>query len=214
MYCSYCGSQDIAYDLGCGYIVCQSCGTILDAPLFLEFYENTLVDKDMNKPADMPLSIKRGLEKKKIRVRKALLTGMEVDIAIYEKYAKRSRKNVYVDLEAAKKREQGVKSKDRIYHHVGEDKALSIVDEDETVRLIISKIIDSDPILSSRTPRGKVALALILKNLLDGKPVDLSEICRKTSMSLVHVRRLLNIAKKRLQKIGSLITALINNPGR
>jgi len=183
--------------------VCTVCGSIADT-IFTEFYEDYPNEIKHEVPG-LP-NVRKGLEKKRNRVREIRITKMYMDVKIYEKYAKRARKNVYVDFETAIKREKGELYSGRIYRHKADGKITEILDSDPLVKHILDNIINKDPILSSRTPRGKIALALILKHIIEGHEIDLDDICRKTSLSSVHVKRLINLLKERI----SISTMLIS----
>lgn len=196
MECPYCGSKELAYDFSCGYIICTFCGTTLDT-IFIEFYESS-TSYQINEYQIGSLSVRKGIEKKKLCSKKMMFTKIGMDIVVYEKYARRARKNVYIDLDTVLKKEQGVSTSARVYHHKDEEKVVRIANEDPVVKRIVENVIDRDPILSSRTPRGKIALALIIKSILEGGNIDLNELSKKTSMSVVHMKRLLNLVKNRI----------------
>lgn len=211
MLCPYCQSIEVIHDFEHGYIVCSCCGSIIDV-IFIEHY--IAIQSDHNNLRSLGfemLSIRKGLEKKKRSFSEIRLKKMGRDIVVYEKYVKRARSNVYIDIEAALKREQNMPTKTRIYHHKDEEKVLKTLDNDFIVKMIMEKIIDRDPILSSRTPRGKVALALIIKNIVMGMPLDINDICKKTSLSLIHIRRLLNLVKRRMSHIYPILQEVISN---
>ncbi|MEM0371288.1 MAG: hypothetical protein QXY23_01740, partial [Ignisphaera sp.] len=90
-----------------------------------------------------------------------------------------------------------------------DEKIIEILDSDPLIKHILENIINKDPILSSRTPRGKIALALILKHIIEGHNIDLEDICRKTSLSSIHAKRLINLLKKRIN-IPLMLTSPIN----
>ncbi len=206
MLCPFCSSTELIYDFDHGYIVCTTCGSIVDT-IFIEFYEdysNEVKHEEMGL-----LNVRKGLEKKKKKMRERRITKMYMDVKIYEKYAKRARKNVYVDFEAAIKHEQGKQYSGRIYRHKADEKIIEILDSDPLIKHILENIINKDPILSSRTPRGKIALALILKHIIEGHNIDLEDICRKTSLSSIHAKRLINLLKKRIN-IPLMLTSPIN----
>lgn len=188
--------------------MCSSCGTILDT-IFIEFYEGEPLNHYEGISAGLP-SVRKGIEKKKLHSKKASLSRMSLEVTVYEKYVKKARKNVYVDLDKALKKELKIDTKARVYRHKDEEKALKLV-EDPKIRFILEKIIDRDPILSSRTSRGKVALALIIKNLIEGVPPDIGKICELTSMSTVHVRRLMNLIRRRAQYISVCLKNIVGN---
>lgn len=211
MQCPYCGSLNLVHDFSHGYVICPLCGTVVDT-IFIEFYEEQTSDNYIELNQGLP-SIRKGLEKKKMHIMKTILTRISANVTIYERYAKRAKKNVYVDFEAVLKREKHrMSTVSRIYRHKDEDRILRLVAEDPMIRSIMDNIINKDPILSSRTPRGKVALALIIKNLVEGTSVDLHDLCKKTSMSPIHMKRLINLAMKRLPYIRlNFLKSIVSN---
>jgi len=209
MSCPYCGSQNIVYDFAHGYRVCIECGTVIDT-IFLEYYEEDFDRTHHGYKIDGLPSVRKGIEKKKIYSRLRDYSRMSLEIVIYEKYAKKSRRNIFVDLSAALEKELKSNTRTRVYHHKDEDRVLSLTN-DPNIKVIIENVINRDPILSSRTPRGKVALALIIKKTMDGGEPDINELCRLTSMSLVHVRRLTSLVKKRMPYINKYILELTEN---
>jgi transcription initiation factor TFIIIB Brf1 subunit/transcription initiation factor TFIIB len=216
MICPYCGSQEPVYDYIHGYIVCSSCGSILDT-LFIEFIEDRSEDFEIMKETGGVISVRRGIEKKKVKVLMRNYSRMRFEVFVYEKYAKKIKKDIVVDLDAALKREARVDLHTRVYHHKDEDKVLSILSKDPLVNKIFEHIVNSDPILSARTPRGKVALALIIRNIIENKPIDIMELSRLTSMSPVHIRRLAALVRKRMPYIKKRIdeiktSVVLSNP--
>lgn len=209
MHCPYCGSDDIVYEYEYGYIVCSSCGTVLDI-IFIEYYDNYPRVQYEEVSIGLP-SVRKGIEKKKLHPKRATLSKMNFEVMVYEKYVKKARRNVYVDIDAALKKELKINTVARVYHHKGEEKVLKLIENDSKIRFIIENIIDKDPILSSRTPRGKVALALIIKNLVEGRPLDLDKVCELTSMSMVHIKRLINLIKRRAPYISTYFKNIASN---
>lgn len=195
MLCPYCSSTNLIHDFSYGHIVCTSCGSIVDS-IFIEFYD--VCHKNMKQEFYGLPSVRKSLEKKKSMVNKMRIIEINNDVKIYRKYARKIRKNVYVDLEVALKREQGISRCARIYRHKAEEKIMKILNEDPTMRFILENIVDKDPILSSRTFRGKIAIVLVLKDLIERRSIDIEGIARKTSLSFIHIKRLINLVKKRI----------------
>lgn len=124
----------------------------------------------------------------------------------YLRYTERARKNIIVDIDSLEKALQGAKA--RIYKHVAEDNIVKLVENDEVLRRAI-KIIETDPILSSRTLRGKVALAMLLLKRFNIRNYSLREISRLTALSLPHIRRLEKVLDSRLARIAKLMRSVI-----
>lgn len=203
MECVYCGSQNLVYDYLHGYIVCGDCGTVND-DIFMEHFIAAEYD-EVFEFKGLP-TVREGFEKKMIKNRLRHLTKISKDVRIYENFAKRSRKDVYVDWAALQRKLQGDKS--RIYKHVAEDSIKEIIGADPLTKLIIEKIVDTDPVLSSRTLRGKVAIAIILKHTLLNSDVDINKIAKETSLSKMHIKRLLALIKTRMKFINKKLVEL------
>ncbi|ADM26885.1 Zinc finger TFIIB-type domain protein [Ignisphaera aggregans DSM 17230] len=198
MSCPYCKSQNIIHDFTHGYVVCGECGTIIDE-LYIEFFENTSYEEA--KPMGLP-TVREGLNKKVARAMGMYIAKLSHDVAVYEKYAKRARKGVRVDLEMIQRRLAG--DKVRVYRHESEDKLRELIEGDAILRSIIDRIIDRDPLFSSRTLRGKIALALIIKQLITRGDIDYEEIARQAHMSKTHIKRLVKLLKLRYRDIASI----------
>ncbi len=198
MYCPYCKSQNVIHDFVHGYVVCSECGTIIDE-LYIEFFEN--IKYEEIRPNGLP-TVREGLNKKVIRAIGMYIAKLSHDVAIYEKYAKRARKGVKVDLEMIQRKLAG--DKVRIYRHESEDKLKELIDSDIILKSIIDRIIDRDPLFSSRTLRGKIALALLIKQLITKGDIDYDEIARQAHMSKTHIKRLVRLLKLRYKDIASI----------
>lgn len=203
MKCTYCGSQDLLHDYVHGCVVCSSCGTVNDC-IFLEHF-TPIKDDYIFKFRGLP-TIREGLERKKASSRLQQLVKASRDVKVYESFARKLRRGIYVDWDALQKRLQGEKS--RVYRHVAEDAVKRRVDDDWFVKMIIEKIVDSDPILSSRTLRGKVALAMILKHIILNSDIDMNRLALETSLSKMHVKRLLSLINARMKFIDRKILEL------
>ncbi len=196
--CPYCKSQNIIHDFEHGYVVCSECGTVIDE-LYIDFFEN--ISNDEEKPMGLP-TVREGLNKKVIRVRGMYIAKLSHDVAIYEKYAKKARKGVKVDWEMIQKRLAG--DKVRIYRHESEEKIKEFVDSDSMLKRIMDGIISKDPLFSSRTLRGKVALALLIKQLITKGYIDYEEISRQAHISRTHIKRLVRLIKLRYKDLLSM----------
>uniref|UniRef100_A0A7C5UV00 TFIIB-type domain-containing protein n=1 Tax=Ignisphaera aggregans TaxID=334771 RepID=A0A7C5UV00_9CREN len=204
MACIYCGSQNLIYDYIHGYIVCSDCGTINDN-IFIEYFI-AIEDDDIFEFKGFP-TVREGFEKKIIRGKLRQLAKINNELKIYESFAKRTRKDIYVDWNALQKKLEGSKSS-RIYKHIAEESIEKMINSDQIIKLIIENIIETDPVLSSRTLRGKVALAIILKHLILENDVDMNRIAKEASLSKIHIKRLLTLIKTRMKFIEKRIIEL------
>ena len=189
MKCPNCGSENIIWDYIKGCSVCTSCGLVIDQ-LYEEFLWYAKAEDEHRYYNYM--SVREALYEKRKRVYAQSMRKKMHMISLYERYAKRARKNVTVDLESLRR------GTGRIYRHVKEPELESLLDRDEELRRILENIIERDPVLSSRTFRGKVALALMIKAIMHGSHPNIEDISSITGVSRTHARRLWSTLKKRL----------------
>jgi transcription initiation factor TFIIIB Brf1 subunit/transcription initiation factor TFIIB len=200
MKCPYCSSIDIVYDFERGYAVCGKCGTIIDT-IFIEQFIGIACESTKYAVK----SVKNAIKFKKTHSYTQRLYEYLKEVNKYEIFMRRCRKNVNVNIDAIKIVLSGGKA--RIYKHVGDDELMRIVKNDYVIRKIM-EMIDEDAILSSRTFRSKVAIALLIKNLLIYGEADLNEIAQKTNVSRVHIQRLTKILKTRIKELRPRLTEI------
>ncbi len=188
MKCPNCGSSNIIWDFQKGYCVCSSCGLVIE-PIYEELY---LINYERTRYVELKsLSVREAVYSKKSKVYEMNLRNKEALITLYEKAASRARKNVVVDLESLKNRSG------RVYHHVKDRELHELLKQDVELRKILNDFVDNDPILSSRTFRGKVAIAMIIRSIINGMYPNIEEISKITGISRTHVRRLISLVSKR-----------------
>lgn len=171
--------------------MCRGCGTIIDTIFIEQFIGITYESAN-----ELVKSVRNAIKFKKVQGYKMRLDEYKKEVSQYEDFGKRCRKNVRVDLNAIKIVLNGGKA--RVYKHFSDDELMRILKEDGITKKIL-EILDEDAILSSRTFRSKVALALLIKNLLIHGEADLDEIAHKTKVSKIHMQRLANILKTRMK---------------
>ncbi len=193
MECPYCNSLDLLYDFERSYIVCRNCGTVVDT-IFVEQFIGISngYEWEYSKP-----SVKEAINLKKNAGYISRLKHYSREVKAYEKYWNRARStSIRVDINALKTVLSGGKA--RIYRHVFDSNLEEMIEKDPLIRKIL-EILDEDAILSSRTLRSKVALALLIKNVLLYGEADIDEIAKQTSVSKVHMHRLVTTLKNRMK---------------
>jgi len=189
MPCPNCGAEALVWDYEHGYIVCSNCGVVIEQ-MFEEHY--FALSQGARIPVGMELcSVRKGLEKKRRFARELILREKVKFLRKYEELRSRARKDVIIDINA-------MMNGGRVFVHVKENEIRQKVLQDQEVRSILENIVNRDPVLSSRTFRGKVALALIIKNIRNGGDPCIEEICKLTGISKTHARRLLALLRKRM----------------
>lgn len=195
MICPYCNSQDVAFDFEKGYTVCRNCGTVIESIFIEQFIGVASSDEwEYSKP-----TTREALNLKRSSQYASKLRRLNKEIRLYEKYLSRARNNdIRVDLHALRTVLAGGKA--RVYRHVSDQNLEKIVEGDHLLKRIL-EIIDEDPILSSRTFRSKVAIALILKNIILYGEADINKIAKEASISRIHMHRLVATLKNRIKYI-------------
>ncbi len=188
MLCPVCGAESLVWDYERGYIVCQSCGAVVE-----QLFEEHCFAKPMstNSGSEAGIhSVRMGLEKKKRYLRERALKEKSSFLKRYEELSSRARKNVVVNVNA-------LINGGRIFVHVKERELHQLLSEDHELREVLEKVVESDPVLSSRTFRGKVALAMMIKNFRTKGTPCIDEVCKVTGISKTHARRLLALLRRR-----------------
>jgi len=192
--CPYCNSTDLIWDYERGYLVCTSCGSVI-SQLFADLFMPYPQSNAYTEPQGM-YSIRESLREKDRRIYARKLSKISKEVYLYEKYSKKARKNVEVNIRALL---EGTKEK--IYRHRNDSMLTRLMEDDSELKRIIKEIVEKDPVFSSRTYRGKVAIAMMLKYLVRGEEPNLEEIVKKTSISRTHAKRLYNLVLTRLGNI-------------
>jgi transcription initiation factor TFIIIB Brf1 subunit/transcription initiation factor TFIIB len=200
--CPYCNSIDLVYDFEKGYVVCKECGTVIET-IFVEQFLG-VAQEYVN---DVVKSVKNAMKFKRAYSYRLKLSEYVKEVNRYEDFVRRCRKNVKVDLDAIKIVANGGKA--RVYRHVNDDGLKKLVKEDEIIGKIL-EVLEEDAILSSRTFRSKVALALLIKDLITHGEADIDEIAHKTSVSKVHMQRLVKVLKNRMRNLKLKLTEVKN----
>ena len=201
MRCPICSSDAIIWDYYYGQIVCTNCGTVIDI-VYTE-YQHPITNDHARQ--GLP-TVREGITRRRQKEQGNRLRSRNKEVRLYEIYARRARKDVMVDFEALRKMLHGG-SKERIYIHKSEPKLREQISQDKELQRLLT-IIDQDPLLASRTLRGKVAIALMLRCVLNNMEPDFDTISKFTSLSRTHVRRLYKQLYSRLHRIAAHIRGL------
>jgi len=199
--CPLCGSDELIWDYAHGYIVCSNCGLVIERIIVedkvridvAEENTKTRVVDAIRKSREVAIGMRFRMMKKLVRE--------------YEKIVRSVKPGVIIDV-AALERKLLSGEKVRILRHRADEVLMQMVSNDSELRLIL-RVIDRDPILGSRTFRGKVAIALIVKKLVKGENLDLNEIAKVTSISKTHARRLYRQLLPQINKIVDIVKKLL-----
>ncbi len=196
MKCPNCGSESIVWDYQRGYSVCTSCGLVIEA-LFEEFLWASDQDeyREYLRASRYMPTVREALALKRSKVVQRELKNKENFVSMYEKAISRARKNVLVDIDNLRN------GKGRVFKHVKDQDLEKLVQQDSELLTILKHIVEKDPVLSSRTLRGKVALALMIRSMMKGQYPNISEIISITGISRTHARRLLTLLEKRFERL-------------
>ncbi len=188
--CPECGSTNIIWDSRTGYIVCSECGIVIDR-IYVQHTDkkiienkrtnNRLISKAFNRKER-----KKEYNRKKSRLRKITKLLNEV----------RNKPHLTVDTKAVEEYLMGERA------HVKLFKYKTWKPEDNLLlKKIIDKVINTDPILASRTERAKWAIAKIFLQLVINGEVNARSIANETKLSITHIRRLINIVQRRNDRL-------------
>ncbi len=196
--CPECGSTSILWDYKNGIIVCSNCGLVIDNVYDYTVYYN----QDQNNHGTRKIRLIS--EYQYIKMKSRRYRDIHNRLKILEPLISRKLKRyLTIDEKALKEYLNGLRPHVKIFKYHKEIQA-SI-----EAKILIEKVINKDPVLTSRTDRAKIALALIILDILsNGKP-DIYKIARKTSISVTHVRRLLKLLEERKHIISFAKTVLI-----
>ena len=194
MRCPFCRSENLVWDFATGTVVCASCGTVIDV-----IYEA--------EPPYYRLSYKRAsvteavLYRDKTKSSKRRLSLISARTAVYTKIARRIRKNRVVNERALIAMLSGSQGRIRLIEHKIDGLLRQRLNDDLAYLKKYLDIIDNDPVLSSRTFRGKVALAMMIHQLSTQGSIDLKCIAKELEMSLTHLKRLEKLILRRLGRL-------------
>jgi len=145
------------------------------------------------------------------------LRSIEYRVRRYEKLFRHARKGVVVDVAAL-----DLGSRIRVYRG-SVDEVLKPLEENLREFL---EVIEEDPLLSSRTYRGKIAAAFILREVITkGVMPNVSIVVKTCLVSQAQARRIIKLVECRLPRLyqtimrkhlaGRLVTenSLLGNPG-
>lgn len=183
MPCPECGSEDIAWSYERGEVTCARCGLVVD-----RIYEPGDEAREA-RPHGYSARSYAGFVRRRERTyrafeklrRRAGRGGLFIEEGAFRAYlSSRSRRMVRV-LSSPRNRmaEEALRSRGDL-------------------REIIEGIVMRDPLLASRTLRGRAAAAYIIRAVLRGNKPSPSEVSEATGVSLTQAKRLIALVRKRL----------------
>jgi len=186
MKCPACLSNEIVWDIRAGVVVCANCGLVIeniyygyDIPLSTIHHQTMELKHYSSHVGELRLKVDQ------VKVQKVLEL---IDTIKKKPYLK-------LDTQAVEEFLIGKRPPIKLLKRRKVD--LKPLSERKYIDFIIDRIIDKDPILASRTERAKVALALIIKDLIIHGSVRRSYISKVTGLSKTHIHRLINLVKSR-----------------
>ncbi|RLG78014.1 MAG: hypothetical protein DRO12_00425 [Thermoprotei archaeon] len=198
MRCPYCASEHLVWDLSTGSVICASCGTVIDViyDVSAPAYSTTLT-RAYNHSV-----VQAVLYGEKKRLMKKRLSSLTLRTSIYMKLKERIRKGRIVNEKAFVELVQGLRPHVHVVEHELDEQLRRRLSSDLSYLDKYLRIIDNDPILSSRTFRGKIALAMMLHHLDVHGTINLKNIAKELRMSITHLKRLEKLIKERIRKKG------------
>jgi len=186
--CIYCGSAEVVYDALTGYMVCSSCGSVLEA-----MYEcEGEVIKRLGYGRDGG--------------RASYRAGSPIPPAgrLYKIYrrvvgGRRLRKGVRVKDDALEDMARGARG-GRIFTHV-RDKVVEDLLEGSPILKKILDIMRDYPNIYSRTTRGRAAAAYIAAKIVSRDPIIYNRASKFFGLSRVHIKRI----KEAVERSGELL---------
>jgi transcription initiation factor TFIIIB Brf1 subunit/transcription initiation factor TFIIB len=179
--CPYCNGI-LVWDYRTGDIVCSKCGAVIDRIFVME--------RDVQREE----GFSREIRKRQPKTPKSY----KLFIKLYGRINK-GRKDIYIDKSRFVDVMRGGKHV-RVYDSPRNDASKRIVERDPIVRDILESVVRRNPRLASRTERGKVAAALLIKMLfIDKKKVSsklFREAANESGVSVGHVKRIYKEVKK------------------
>ncbi len=194
--CPECGAESLIWDYCRGTIVCPQCGLVVD----IIYEENNItanndaIDNRLNKHRTI-------LEIQHMIHRTRILRNKEKEIRRIEKILNRikNRKYLSIDEEALREYLQGRRPHVKLYV----DKRKITINPE--IERILKTIVHKDPLLSSRTERAKIAIAMIILHLIKKGTVSHKEIAKLTNTSVTHVKRLELLVQRRMHIISNYL---------
>jgi transcription initiation factor TFIIIB Brf1 subunit/transcription initiation factor TFIIB len=184
--CPYCNGI-LVWDYRTGDVVCSRCGAVIDRIFVME--------RDIQRDEAVSREARRGLPKTP--------KSYKMFVKMYDRISK-GRKNIYINNTRFADVMNGGKQV-RVYDSPRNNASKKTVEEDPLVRDILEKVVRRNPRLASRTERGKVAAALLIKMLLIEKEKASSklfrEVASKSGASVGHIKRIYREVKKTVPPI-------------
>jgi transcription initiation factor TFIIIB Brf1 subunit/transcription initiation factor TFIIB len=184
--CIYCGSRDIIYDTHAGYMICCSCGSVLE----------TIYESETEAIRRLRISVDTAEKRSK----RSKTYGSSMNIGhIYRAYrrvigTRKLRKGVIIRNDAI----ISIANKARFYKlftHVRDSVIEDLLDRSPVLRKVLD-ILRDYPSLYSRTTRGKIATAYIVAKIALNDPIIYGQVSKFFGLSRVHIRRIKNVVER------------------
>ncbi len=184
--CIYCGSREVIYDTRTGYMICYSCGSVLET-----IYENeTEAIRRLRTYVDT-------IEK---RSKRSEIGGSSMSIGhryrIYRRVigTRKLRKGVVIRDDAIMSIANKIRSY-KLFTHVRDGVVEDLLDRSPILRKVLD-ILRDYPSLYSRTTRGKIAAAYIAAKIALNDPIIYGQVSKFFGLSRVHIRRIKNAVER------------------
>jgi uncharacterized Zn finger protein (UPF0148 family) len=190
--CPYCGSTDFVWDHRRGYVVCRSCGTVIED-----------VSIDYEHPAPKWKFFKE-LERKAPSARETIIARERVPKfrAQLRESVKRVREYERALREARAARERELREARRAYREILallnkpvilmrvkgsiiNERVREFIEQNEALKRIV-EVLERDPILKGLSYRVKLALALAIRELVKEGAINRYSIWRATRLTTRH----------------------------
>ncbi|MDT7888033.1 MAG: TFIIB-type zinc ribbon-containing protein [Desulfurococcales archaeon] len=177
--CMYCGSTELVHDLHTGYVVCSSCGSVLE---IIYESESEALKRYSRAEGNEDGRVPRRIDKRPRRI------GYMYKIYRRVVENRRLRKGVVVRADAIASLAGGGKLC-RLFTHMNDGAIESLLDRSPILRKVLD-IMRDYPSLYSRTTRGKIATAYIAAKVASKDPIMYSQVSKFFGLSKVHIRRI------------------------
>jgi len=184
--CPECGSDSVEWRYDRGEVVCGSCGLVLGPVYHLD-----RLDSDDRQPRCPYSKYARFVRAK------------ERSFELFAELRKRAggRGDLYVDAVAFQRylstRDRGGV---RLLASVRSKKALELLGRNAELEEVVERIVMKEPLLASRTVRGKAAAAYVIWSLSKGRVPRAREVSEKTGVSLTQARRIIRLVQATCSK--------------
>ena len=184
--CPECGSTNIIWDYRTGYIVCSECGIVIDR-IYVQYTGKNIIESRGTNNHLISKAFDRKERKKEYNRKRAHLRRIT-------KLLNEVKNKPYLTIDARAVEEylMGERAHVKLFKY-----KTWKPENDLLLKKIIDKVVNTDPILASRTERAKWAIAKIILQLVINGKIDTKSIANETKLSITHIRRLINTVQRR-----------------